>query len=545
MHDTADDIARLHASIDGLLSAGAAGPDGHDPFDIVARILDVLVDVLRLDFACARLCQITDTPLDLICVPKHLGSERARQVGRVFSHWLAVRPARWPLTDRDQPGDGESRIAQLPLGLQNEIGVLVAAASRADFPTRIETIVLRFAVNEAVVRVLESWHSTSQKQQNGSERALNREVTERWHVEKRLREANQATRLILDSISDTFFAFDKEWRYTYLNRQAAEQLSVLGKDPASLIGKKLWDEFPFMPGEEGLRRAMHERVIVTQEYFLGQLGEWVENRIFPSSENGLVVFQRYISERKLAEEALRKAQAELGHVTRLSTMGEMAAWIAHEVNQPLAAVVTNAEACLRWVRAEPLEAYEVRAAVERIVRDANRASAIISRIRAFLARSEAHEVPVDVEHVVQEVASLVQAEARAKGVSLHLDMVGKLPLVLADPVQLQQVILNLVMNAMDAMRSVRDSLRVLVLGAESYGMDAVLIRVRDNGIGIDPGHRDRVFNAFYTTKRDGMGMGLAISRSIVEAHGGRIWVTPNADDGETFQFTLPIRQKGD
>jgi C4-dicarboxylate-specific signal transduction histidine kinase len=458
---------------------------------------------------------------------------------------LAVRPARWPLTDRDQPGDGESRIAQLPLGLQNEIGVLVAAASRADFPTRIETIVLRFAVNEAVVRVLESWHSKSQKQQNGSERALNREVTERWHVEKRLREANEATRLILDSISDTFFAFDKEWRYTYLNRQAAEQLSVLGKDPASLIGKKLWDEFPFMPGEEGLRRAMHERVIVTQEYFLGQLGEWVENRIFPSSENGLVVFQRYISERKLAEEALRKAQAELGHVTRLSTMGEMAAWIAHEVNQPLAAVVTNAEACLRWVRAEPLEAYEVRAAVERIVRDANRASAIISRIRAFLARSEAHEVPVDVEHVVQEVASLVQAEARAKGVSLHLDMVGKLPLVLADPVQLQQVILNLVMNAMDAMRSVRDSLRVLVLGAESYGMDAVLIRVRDNGIGIDPGHRDRVFNAFYTTKRDGMGMGLAISRSIVEAHGGRIWVTPNADDGETFQFTLPIRQKGD
>jgi C4-dicarboxylate-specific signal transduction histidine kinase len=553
MYATAYEITHLH----GIPAPAESGD--HRSFEIAGRTLDVLVDILRLDFACVRYYQVvTDTPIDLIRLPQHLSSsERVREVGRAFSRWLAARRPQWPVPLPDQAQEGEIRIAHLPLGLQDEIGILVVGARRMDFPTSIEMLIFRFATNQAALAAHEVWRSkelrrpADELEQRGVKRAeqrtahngaLGKEITERWNAEKRLREANRATRLILDSISDKFFAFDKDWRYSYLNQQAAEQLSALGKNPASLIGKSLWNEFPVVYGEEGLRRAMQERAVVTQEHFYSPLGEWVENRIFPSSDGGLVMFQRYITERKLAEEALKKAHAELAHVDRVSTMGELAASIAHEVNQPLAAVVTNAQACLRWLAAEPVNGYEVHAAVERIIRDANRASAIISRIRAFLASTEAHKVPLHIKQVLQEVAILVQGEARAQGVSLRIGAAGDLPLVLADSVQLHQVILNLVMNAMDAMRSVPDALRVLVLGAEKCGVDAILVAVRDSGIGLDPAHRDRVFNAFYTTKPGGMGMGLAISRSIVEAHGGRIWVTANADGGETFQFTLPISQ---
>lgn len=246
-----------------------------------------------------------------------------------------------------------------------------------------------------------------------------------------------------------------------------------------------------------------------------------------------------ITERKRAQEALAQAQVELARVSRVTTMGELAASIAHEVNQPLAAVVTNGHACLRWLAPQLDNVDEARAAVERIIRDANRASEVLSRIRAFLKREEPCKTEVHIGEVIHEVTSLVQGEARSQGVALCGGAAADLPAVMADRVQLQQVILNLMMNAIESMSSVTERPRELEVVASSHGPDAVLVAVRDSGPGLAAQHRDRIFDAFYTTKAEGMGMGLAISRSIVEAHGGRLWATSNDGPGETFQFTLP------
>jgi PAS domain S-box-containing protein len=259
-----------------------------------------------------------------------------------------------------------------------------------------------------------------------------------------------------------------------------------------------------------------------------------------STPRMLVVVAEDITDGKRAAEALAKAQNELARVARVSTLGELAASIAHEVNQPLAAVVTNANACLRWLDAQPPDADEAEAAVQRIVRDANRASDVIARIRGFFRRGELVPTPVDVEEIIDEVIGLVQADARAQSVSIRHTPVRGLPAVRVDRVQLQQVILNLVVNALEAMAPAQDAPRMLYVSACRQATNgAVQVDVRDTGVGIDPKDREHIFDAFHTTKPEGMGMGLAISRSIIDAHGGRLWVTSNADCGVTFHFTLP------
>ncbi|MEN3354829.1 MAG: hypothetical protein V7640_2987, partial [Betaproteobacteria bacterium] len=189
---------------------------------------------------------------------------------------------------------------------------------------------------------------------------------------------------------------------------------------------------------------------------------------------------------------------------------------------------------------EPANLSEANDAVHRIVRDANRASSVISRIRAFEKRTEQPRTPSNVNDVINEALSLVQGEARTQGVAFQVEASAGLPQVTADRVEVQQVILNLVVNGIEAMGSMNSEPKVLTIGTACHGADAILVTVRDSGAGLDPHTRDRIFDAFFTTKPQGMGMGLAISRSIVEAHGGRIWATPNSGPGETFQFTLPI-----
>ena len=256
-----------------------------------------------------------------------------------------------------------------------------------------------------------------------------------------------------------------------------------------------------------------------------------------SSEQG-VAFILDLTERKLAEETLRKTQAALAHVTRLTTMGELAASIAHEVNQPLTAVIANANASLRWLAAATPNLDEAREAVSRIVRDGNRAGEVIARIRALVQKSDTEKVRLDINQTVQEVVILMQNEAVRKGVALRMDLAADVSPVLGDRIQLQQVILNLVMNGIEAMASVADRPRELLIRSCEHESDQLLVAVQDSGIGIDRANLVKIFDAFYTTKPKGMGMGLAISRSIVENHGGRLWAVPNDGQGATFQFTL-------
>jgi signal transduction histidine kinase len=247
-----------------------------------------------------------------------------------------------------------------------------------------------------------------------------------------------------------------------------------------------------------------------------------------------------LTERKRAEEALREAQAELARVTRVTILGELAASIAHEINQPLAAVITNGSACLRWLAGATPNLDEAREAVARIIRDGNRASDVIGRIRTLVRKSRTEQVRLDINEVIQEVVGLIQTEIQKNGVVLRMQLAADLPRVLGDRVQLQQVILNLVMNGIEAMSAVTDRSRNLLLRSYQYESDKVLIAVQDSGIGLQPGSLDHLFEAFFTTKPKGMGMGLAISRSIIEAHGGRLWAVPNDGPGVTFEFALPV-----
>ena len=240
-----------------------------------------------------------------------------------------------------------------------------------------------------------------------------------------------------------------------------------------------------------------------------------------------------------AEEALRAAQVELAHVTRVTMLGQLSASIAHEVNQPLGAIVTNAQACLRWLDRETPDLEEARHTVERISQDGARAAEVIRRIRALSHKTDIDKVPLDINSVVNEVSALVQRELFRNRVPLRMELAPALPMVLADRVQLQQVIINLVMNGIEAMHLVADRPRELVIGSHKDDAHHVRVTVKDCGVGISDDNADRVFTPFFTTKSGGMGMGLAICRSIIEAHGGRLWATANRPQGATFHFTVP------
>jgi len=241
-----------------------------------------------------------------------------------------------------------------------------------------------------------------------------------------------------------------------------------------------------------------------------------------------------------AEQALRKAEVELAHVTRVTALGEMTASIAHEVNQPLAAAVANAEACLNWLDCETPDLDAVRRSVEWIIDDANRASEVIRRVRALAKKTDIEKVPLDVNEVVREVFALVWGELISHQVSVRTEFAPALPVILGDRVQLQQVIINLVMNGIEAMQSVTDRPRELVIRSSQDETEQVLVSVTDCGVGISSENADRLFSAFFTTKASGMGMGLSICRSIMEALGGRLWATANIPHGATFHLTLPL-----
>ncbi|MES5486234.1 PAS domain S-box protein [Bradyrhizobium sp. INPA03-11B] len=251
-----------------------------------------------------------------------------------------------------------------------------------------------------------------------------------------------------------------------------------------------------------------------------------------------------VTARKLAEAKLHEAQTNLAHVTRVTALGELAASIAHEVNQPLAAVVTNAAACLRWLDRAAPDLNEARGAVRSIISDGNRAGEVIQRVRALVNKTTDQKAPLDINEVINEVIGLVQHELQRHLISLQLDLTSALPPVVADRVQLQQVILNLVLNGIEAMQPVTERPRELVIRTR-HDDDAglILVTVTDCGVGVATGNADRLFDAFYTTKASGMGMGLSICRSIVEAHQGRLSVVEQIGPGATFQFTLPLRQE--
>jgi PAS domain S-box-containing protein len=249
-----------------------------------------------------------------------------------------------------------------------------------------------------------------------------------------------------------------------------------------------------------------------------------------------------ITETRKSQETLQAAQTALAHASRVATLGEISASIAHEVNQPLAAIVANGQACLRFLSREKPNLEDVRGAVEWIVKDGNRAGEVIRRVRGLLKKADTEKTPLDVNDLVNEVAVLLRRELAAQEVTPQLDLAPAVPPIIADRVQLQQVIINLVMNGAEAMQAITDRPHRLAIRTYQDETHRVVVAVEDSGPGIASEHADRLFDPFFSTKPGGLGMGLSICRSIVEAHGGRLWSSANAGMGATFQFALPPRQ---
>jgi len=245
-------------------------------------------------------------------------------------------------------------------------------------------------------------------------------------------------------------------------------------------------------------------------------------------------------ERKHAEEARREAQAELARVSRVTTMGELTASLAHEVNQPIAAAVTNANTCLRWLTRDQPDLQEAREAASRIVKDATRAAAIISRVRLLFKKSAPQRELVDVNEAIREMIVLLRSEATRYNITVQVELAADLPRIMGDRVQLQQVLMNLMVNSIDAMKEL-DGARELTVKSQRTEKEEVLVSVSDSGVGLPPQQQDQIFNAFFTTKPHGTGMGLRISRSILESHGGRLWAADNSPRGASFHFALPTK----
>lgn len=354
---------------------------------------------------------------------------------------------------------------------------------------------------------------------------------------------------ILELTHDAIFSRSMDNRITFWNSGAE---AMYGHDREVVVGsvpfQLLKTVFPVSLDEinaELLREGRWEgelthktrdgkQVVVASRWSLQQ-----DNQGRPVS---IIEINNDITERKRAEESLQQTQAMLAHYNRVTLAGELAASIAHEINQPLSGVIVNGNACLRWLAAKPPNLEEAREAATRIVRDGNRAGDVVARIRRLATRSITTEERIDMNETICDVVDLAGNEIRKSHVRLRTELAGDLAPVLGDRVQLQQVILNLVMNAIEAMSASGKQPRELVITTQNDGGDDVRVTVQDSGPGLEPQKIDEIFAAFYTTKPTGMGMGLSISRSIIQNHGGRLWAASNNGQGATFQFTVPKYQ---
>jgi C4-dicarboxylate-specific signal transduction histidine kinase len=292
------------------------------------------------------------------------------------------------------------------------------------------------------------------------------------------------------------------------------------------------------------RLAMPDRSIKHVHVVSRAFGDESGNIEFIGAVMDVTERKRAAVEREQAEEALRQAHADLARVNRVTTMGELTASLAHEVNQPIAAALTNANTCLLWLAGDTPNIEEARAAAMRIVTDGTRAADIISRIRLLFTKGAPQREWVDLNELIREMLGILRSEATRYAVSVRVELAPDLPQVMGDRVQLQQVLMNLMTNGIDAMKDV-DGTRELAIRSQRADAEDVLVSVSDTGVGLPPQRADQIFNAFFTTKLHGTGMGLSISRSIVQSHGGRLWASDNASRGASFHLTLPTAFEAD
>jgi two-component system, LuxR family, sensor kinase FixL len=394
------------------------------------------------------------------------------------------------------------------------------------------------------LRIVVASRQVLQRDQSGNPVAIleiNNDITERKRAEEAMRERAS----LLNLTHDTVFVRGMNDKITYWNRGAEELYGWTSQEAVGRVShdilrtvfpaplSEIMDELTRTDRWEGeLIHTVRDgtRVVVASR--------WALRRNKEEQPSGILETNNDITERKRAEDALNKTQAELAHVSRVMTMGELVASIAHEVNQPLGAIVANGHACVRLLTREVPDLEKSREAIERIIRDGMRASEVIKRIRDLLQKAPPKKAPLNINETIQEVIALVNNDVLRSKVDLRAELAADLPPVLGDRIQLQQVMLNLILNGKDAMSGVQTRPRELLITSRKNESGEAVVAVRDSGAGLDPQNVERIFDPFFTTKSGGMGLGLSISRTIIEAHGGSLWATPNEDKGATIQFSL-------
>ena len=524
------EIKRLQGCLNDLISVQALPAiwSGLGPRGIVNTLLDALIRLLHLEFACARVNGSEDGPqIEAFRLPAKHSPYGQFQDRLALEAWLRDDLPATPVLTSNPVGSGEIAIAPFRLGLQDEVGVVVAASDHPDFPNELEMMVLRVAANQAVIGLQEA-------------RALKRADERLRRSEAQLAEGQRLSH----SGSWGWIVCSGELIFSH------ETFRILGFDPErpppklqTALGRVHADDREAV--ELVLGAAIRDRkdYHVETRYVLPDGStrhlDFV-GRPFINSSGDLEFVGTVldITERKRAEERLAEAQAQLAHMARVTLLGELSASIAHEVNQPLGAVVTDGRACLRWINRTEPNLDEVTAAVTRMIHEATRASEVIDSIRS-LAKKRPHQMTVlDMNQAIGEVLSLTRYPILKNAILLRTDLAADLRPARGDLVQLQQVMVNLIVNAVEAMAMRSEGPRELLVVSRNHGLDEIVIQVGDSGIGIDPGLLQQIFQPFVTSKPDGMGIGLSLSRTIVEAHGGRLWAEPNPGLGATFKFSL-------
>lgn len=674
---TAEEVKHLRRCINDLVGVVAlpAVWGAGEPAEIVRTLLEALPRMLDLDLIYMRLGGAAGgASVETARVAQSANlTAGPREVGGLLERWLGSDPQAWPALARGTVGGSELTVVSLGLGLQGEVGVLVAGSRREDFPRQTERLVLSVAANQAAIGLQQSRllseerraadeheHQRAEEALAASERNLKLTIdtiptlawstgpdgradffnqhyldfvglsTEqvagwgwtvalhpddrdglaatwerilaagepgaaearirrhdgeyRWFLQRanpmrdesgnivkwygtntdiddlkraeaqrdRTIEELKAKQELLDLAQKSARAIAFDW---YVHREvnvwSPEQEALYGLPPGGFDGTyQSWKRLIYAPDWPPVLKAI-KHAQETGEVAVEFRVVWPDGSLHWLSTNGrmffdgqgrpfrMVGFTSDVTPRKLAEEDLRRLRTELAHVSRVATLGALTASIAHEVNQPLSGIITNASTCLRMLAADPPNVEGARETARRTIRDGHRAADVITRLRALFGKQGAAAEPVDLNEAAREVVALSLSELQRGRVILRTELAEDLPPVAGDRVQLQQVILNLLRNASDAMSGVEDRPRQLLVRTERDEGERVRLSVRDAGVGFDPRGVERLFEAFYTTKDDGMGIGLSVSRSIIESHQGRLWATPNEGPGATFSFSIP------